>query len=231
MTTKKRKPTTNYRRPTPKKRPSKPKTPTFYVKNWSQKALQVIGALTLLIVFLFALVTLIQRENNGVQDDLTHTITQSQKEAFIRTIAPTAQRLQEQYGVLASVAIAQAMIESQFGQSQLAAEYNNLFGVKTSADDPQGIDFETQEFIDGKEVTITDRFKVYASWEESLEKHAELIYYGTSWNAQFYQAVLDGKTYQEQAQGLQSSGYATDPNYAQKIISVIEEWQLTQYDE
>ena len=76
-----------------------------------------------------------------------------------------------------------------------------------------------------------DRFKVYKSWEDSLVKHAELIFYGTSWNAKQYQAVLEAKDYQSQARGLQSSGYATDPDYADKLIAMIEEWQLTQYDQ
>lgn len=143
----------------------------------------------------------------------------------------TAQRLQKQYGVLASVSLAQAMVESDFGQSQLAANYYNLFGVKAEAGDPDGVDLETKEFVNNEWVTIVDRFKVYKSWEDSLIKHAELIFYGTSWNAKQYQAVLEAKDYQSQARGLQSSGYATDPDYAEKLIAMIEEWQLTQYDQ
>lgn len=93
------------------------------------------------------------------------------------------------------------------------------------------MDLETKEFVNNEWVTIVDRFKVYKSWEDSLIKHAELIFYGTTWNAKQYQAVLEAKDYQSQARGLQSSGYATDPDYAEKLIAVIEEWQLTQYDQ
>ena len=64
-----------------------------------------------------------------------------------------------------------------------------------------------------------------------MREHAELIYYGTSWDSEFYQDVLAGDTYQEQANGLQSAGYATDPDYADKVISMIETWELNQYDQ
>ena len=163
---------------------------------------------------------------------LTYQVIQDRsRESFVQKLVPTAQRLQKEYGVLASVSLAQAMVESDFGQSQLAANYYNLFGVKAAADDPNGVDLETKEYVNNEWVTIVDRFKVYKSWEDSLVKHAELIFYGTSWNAKQYQAVLEAKDYQSQARGLQSSGYATDPDYADKLIAMIEEWQLTQYDQ
>lgn len=201
-------------------------------KGFYRWVTQTIGKITIILILCaFGLWVAVNSMRNldGLVSDTS--VNYEQKVEFVNTVAPTAQKLQRQYGVLASVAMAQAMIESNFGQSQLAAEYYNLFGVKTDAGDPNGVDFETQEFVSEEWITITDRFKVYANWEESLTKHAELIYYGTSWNANFYQAVLDGKTYQEQAKGLQSAGYATDPDYANKIIAVIEEWNLTQYDQ
>ena len=200
------------------------------------KGYQRIGQLTVIVIFIVILVLFffkrygdersLQQQWN--QSDSLPTIN---RQAFVERLVPTAQQLHQQYGVLPSVALAQAMIESNFGTSELAANYYNLFGVKTSADDPQGIDFKTQEFVNNEWVTIVDRFKVYKSWEDSLTQHASLIFHGTTWNNQQYQAVLDGKTYQEQARGLQSSGYATDPDYADKVIAMIEEWQLTQYDQ
>lgn len=64
-----------------------------------------------------------------------------------------------------------------------------------------------------------------------MESHAILISQGTSWDATFYQAVLEGENYVEQAQGLQESGYATDPTYADKLIEMIENFDLNQYDQ
>lgn len=202
-------------------------------KQGGQKFLQTIGGLTILLLICILLITVVYNRLN--QEDRTFepdsSITHAQKQEFIHTIAPVAQKLQRQYGVLASVSMAQAMLESHYGQSQLAANYYNLFGVKTEATDPDGVDLQTQEFVNEEWVTITDRFKVYKDWEESMTKHAELIYYGTSWNPDFYQAVREGTTYKEQARGLQSAGYATDPDYADKLIAMIEEWNLIQYDQ
>ena len=64
-----------------------------------------------------------------------------------------------------------------------------------------------------------------------MEGHAILINEGTSWDPTFYQAVLNGDNYVEQANGLQESGYATDPTYADKIIEMIETYELNQYDQ
>lgn len=187
----------------------------------------VMGIGLMLVLFLTYQVI---QDRSGQPDNNTQ-IQHVSRESFVQKLVPTAQRLQKEYGVLASVSLAQAMVESDFGQSQLAANYYNLFGVKAAADDPNGVDLETKEYVNNEWVTIVDRFKVYKSWEDSLVKHAELIFYGTSWNAKQYQAVFEAKDYQSQARGLQSSGYATDPDYADKLIAMIEEWQLTQYDQ
>lgn len=194
---------------------------------------QKLGKGTLLAIGLVLILFLTYQviQDRGGQPENNNQVQHLNRESFVQKLVPTAQRLQKQYGVLASVSLAQAMVESDFGQSQLAANYYNLFGVKAEAGDPDGVDLETKEFVNNEWVTIVDRFKVYKSWEDSLIKHAELIFYGTSWNAKQYQAVLEAKDYQSQARGLQSSGYATDPDYAEKLIAVIEEWQLTQYDQ
>lgn len=208
-------------------------------KTWNTvipKFLQKIGALSIffvIFIFLSGIVlfrwieTANERHSNLMQEELT----MEQRQGFISMVAPIAQRLQRQYGVLASISMAQAALESDFGQSQLGSEYNNLYGVKTEGTDPEGVDLPTLEYIDDEWIEIVDRFKVYPSWEASMESHAVLINEGTSWDPTFYQAVLDGDNYQEQAQGLQDSGYATDPTYADKLISMIENYNLDQYDQ
>ena len=216
------------------KKSKKNKQTTPFIKKWRRfksKLLQKIGSMTIfVVVFLLLIMGLLYKmlnfsgQNDGAQ-------LQAQQEAFISQLVPTAQKLQRQYGILASVSLAQASLESNYGMSQLASDYYNLYGVKTVADDEAGIDLETQEFQDGSWLTITDRFKVYDSWEQSMTEHAHLIYYGTSWDPAFYQAVLEGETYQAQAKGLQLAGYATDPDYANKLIEMIESWDLSQYDQ
>lgn len=206
--------------------------------NWQKfidSLFQHIGKWTVIIVALLGIGLLIWRAFDTTSPQYTttrhETVTDSTKRAFVNTIAPVAQRLQRQYGVLASVSMAQAMLESNFGASSLSAEYYNLFGVKTSITDADGVDLPTKEFVNDEWITVDARFKVYSSWEESLEEHAALIYYGTSWDPDFYRGVINGTTYYEQAQALQDAGYATDPDYAHKLIEMIETWNLTQYDQ
>lgn len=150
---------------------------------------------------------------------------------FIHTIAPSAQKFQRQYGVLASISMGQAALESNFGESQLSTEFNNLYGVKADEGDTDKVLFPTLEYVEDEWIEIEDWFKVYPSWEASIEGHARLIYNGTSWDADFYQVVIDGDTYEEQASGLQEAGYATDPTYADKLVEIIEIWDLAQYDQ
>ncbi|MBZ6526871.1 glycoside hydrolase family 73 protein [Aerococcaceae bacterium DSM 111021] len=223
-----------------KKRPTRRrKSKTNYKKNWNTfktEFLQKIGILSIFFVIFTLLSGIIiyrwvetanQRHSELIQRELDY----EERLTFIETIIPISQRLQRQYGVLASISMAQAALESNFGQSQLGADYNNLYGVKTDASDPDGVDFPTLEFFDDEWIEITDRFKVYPSWEASMENHAILINEGTSWDPTFYHAVLDGDNYEEQAYALQESGYATDPIYAEKLIEMIEAYQLHQYDQ
>lgn len=210
------------------------------IRKWQRfkpKLFQKVGAMTIFLIVLLGLFAILIYKINHTQPPI-EPIEQEQtgvsrevKENFLKQIAPSAQKLQREYGVLASVSMAQAALESNFGTSQLSATYNNLFGVKTDITDGNGVNLPTLEFIDGEMVERSERFKVYSSWEESMRAHAELIYYGTSWNSEYYVAVKNGKSYQEQADGLQSAGYATDPDYATKIVEMIETWQLYNYDQ
>lgn len=206
-------------------------------KKWlSFKAnfLQRVGLITLfLLAFLFLLsffIWQIQRSHlpNGGQ---VTEIQDDHRQAFVEAIVPTAQKLQRQYGIYASVSMAQAMLESDFGQSGLAADYFNLYGVKTDASDPDGVDLVTAEFVNDEWIEIVDRFKVYPSWAASMEAHALLLVNGTTWDADFYRQVTEGTTPAAQAQGLQAAGYATDPDYAEKLITMMEQWNLYQYNQ
>ncbi|MCL0311913.1 glucosaminidase domain-containing protein [Apilactobacillus sp. TMW 2.2459] len=149
---------------------------------------------------------------------------------FINKILPSACRAQKQYNILASISIAQAILESDWGNSGLSVKYNNLYGMKADVNDSQAVKLSTKEFVNGKFITTTGRFKVYNSWEESIMSHAALLRNGTYWNRQQYQDVVNSDNYVEAAAGLQSDGYATDPSYTKKIIKIIEKYYLNQYD-
>lgn len=205
-------------------------------KKRSEKFFKSLGCLSFfLLVFLFLGLALAFRwfyfSGHQPIEDNSAAVEQALKEKFVNQLVPTAQALQREFGVFASVSLAQAMLESDFGRSQLAADHKNLYGVKTSADDPRGALYPTLEYVDDEWIEINDYFKAYPSWQDSMREHALLMINGTTWNPDQYQSVLAANTYQEQAHALQESGYATDPGYGEKLITMIEDWQLYQYDQ
>lgn len=148
---------------------------------------------------------------------------------FIMEIAPIAQKMQEEYQILPSIIMSQAILESNSGQSELGRTYNNLFGIKAYGDENQ-VTLSTQEFMDGKWYELNGTFRVYSNWAESIDDHTQLFVHGVTWDKDLYRPVIEAKTYQEAAVALQEAGYATDPKYSEKIISVIELYELHKYD-
>lgn len=153
----------------------------------------------------------------------------AKKKAFIKRLMPTAQTMQKQYGVLTSITLAQAILESDWGTSTLAKDYHNLFGIKGT--DPATTKvLRTKEYVNDKWITVDGRFRVYSDDAASIRDHALLFVNGTDWNPQQYATVRAAKDYKTAASALQTDGYATDPDYPQKLIHLIEAWNLTQYD-
>lgn len=87
----------------------------------------------------------------------------------------------------------------------------------------------TKEYVNGQWIVVRARFAIYQSWRELVNIQHLLFVDGTSWIL-YYQAVLSADNYVEAAQALQQRGYATDPNYAQKLISLIKTYNLDKYD-
>ncbi|MCI1700304.1 glycoside hydrolase family 73 protein [Liquorilactobacillus nagelii] len=156
-------------------------------------------------------------------------ISDQQKRQFIEKILPAAQQQQRENHILTSITLAQAALESDWGQSELASKYHNLFGIKNTQSSAKLL--TTGEYVNGQWITVTARFAVYQNWNESIAAHSKLFTNGTDWDRQHYQAVLAAKNYQQAAQALQQHGYATDPSYAQKLIELIQEYQLNKYDQ
>lgn len=149
-------------------------------------------------------------------------ITEEQQ-TFIDEIASEAKKLQQQTHLFASITIAQAILESDWGRSDLALEANNLFGIKGSHNDQSSV-MPTDEYINGQRITVDDAFKKYETIQASLADHLAFLE-GAS-----YQPIKTSKNYREAARALQNGGYATDPDYATKLIALIEEFDLSKYD-
>lgn len=151
------------------------------------------------------------------------------KKDFIKLIGPIAQKVDRDYKLLPSITIAQACLESDYGRSDLARKYHNLFGVK-SADENTSVKLKTKEFVNNKWIEIVASFQIYDSYESSIAAHARLFQVGTTWNPNQYAHVNAATDYKSQAKALVTDGYATDPDYSTKLISLIQEFSLDQYD-
>lgn len=123
--------------------------------------------------------------------------------------------------ILASLTIAQAILESGWGTSKLARNSNNLFGIKG-----KGKDYKTFEYINGKRVDIVDSFKVYPDWETSVADHSALFS-----RLSRYQNLIGERDYKKACKKVQEDGYATAPDYADVLIGIIEKYKLHLYDE
>lgn len=147
---------------------------------------------------------------------------------FITQIANSIK--DQKLNVLPSVTIAQAMLESNWGKSDLVINGKNLFGIKSSKDWKGEIyTKQTKEQDSSKTYTITANFRKYKSWLESIQDH-DKFFVSTPWRIQNYQRVLKSTNYKEQAQALQACGYATDREYANKLINLIEKYNLQEFD-
>jgi flagellum-specific peptidoglycan hydrolase FlgJ len=153
-------------------------------------------------------------------------------ETFILKVGRTAQLVAQENDIYGSVMIAQAILESGNGNSQLAqAPYYNLFGIKGSYKG-QSVSFATQEdFGNGNLYTTQANFRSYRSYKASLEDYALLLKEGLVNNHDFYSGSWKSNTtdYKQATKNLQGK-YATDSRYAEKLNALIETYDLTEYD-
>lgn len=150
---------------------------------------------------------------------MTYTI-----EKFLEIIKEMAIDDMKKTGVLASLTIAQALLESQYGNSGLTKSANNLFGIKGEYKG-QSITLPTAEYENGMRKIIQAKFRKYPSWEASLEDHSNFLK-----QYKRYTKVLSAKDYKKACHAIEAAGYATDPQYAEKLINLIERYKLYAYD-
>ncbi|WED57287.1 SH3 domain-containing protein [Fructilactobacillus sanfranciscensis] len=140
---------------------------------------------------------------------------------FINQLAPGAQNTWNEYGVLPSVSMAQAIVESAWGKS---APGNNLYGIKGDYNGNYTMQ-STKEYYNGHYVTIQDKFRAYPDLATSVEDHGNFLAVNPR-----YSNLLYSKDYAYVCQMLQADGYATNPNYANTLISIISYNNLNRFD-
>lgn len=151
------------------------------------------------------------------------------QQEFLDKAIPAATTASSKYGTYTSVMLAQATVESAWGQSGLAQEpNNNLFGIKGSYNG-QSVNMNTGEYGNGGYYTTNAGFRKYPSYTESFEDNGALLrnqmgnYYSGTW-------VENSNNYAQATQNGLQGKYATDPNYAKTLNSVIATNGFDKYD-
>lgn len=143
---------------------------------------------------------------------------------FIESIKGYAIDLYNEYGILPSITISQAVLESGGGTSGLASGANNLFGIKGTGS-AGSVSMKTKEYNNGAFYSTNANFASYSSVADSIAAYGALI--GTK---ERYSGVRAADNYSDALTALGSSGYATDPTYTTKLKSIIEDNNLALYD-
>jgi len=143
------------------------------------------------------------------------------RQQFLASIKPWASEAADKLGVSPELVVAHAALESGWGRQPLrkgGIDTNNLFGIKATADwKGKVVEATTTEYVNGKAQTKVERFRAYDSYADSFKDYARLI---TS-NPRYEKVLASAGDASAFAQGLQKAGYATDPQYANKLTSII----------
>ena len=159
----------------------------------------------------------------------------------IAKVGPLYTADQKKSGILASVSMAQFILESGYGKSELAQGANNCFGMKKSLSGNSwvgstwdGVSVYTkktqEQNADGSYVTITADFRRYGCVEDSIADHSAYLLGAKNGSKLRYDGLKGCSDYRKAVQIIKNGGYATSLTYVDKLCSIIERWKLTQYD-
>lgn len=159
---------------------------------------------------------------------------------FVELIGPLAAADYKESGILASITAAQACLESGYGSTDLAQNANNLFGMKETL---SGNTWDSvwdgtsvyrkktaEQDKNGNVYYVWANFRKYPSIQDSIRDHSLYLTQARNGSALRYAGLVGCQDYRRAAQIIKDGGYATDVQYVSKICSLIERWNLTQYD-
>lgn len=150
----------------------------------------------------------------------------AEQKNYIEMVGTIASTDMKNSGVLASLTLAQSIIEGAWGKSELAKVANALFGIKATKDwKGKTVTKKTTEYVDGKKVQVDAEFRAYDTWEDSVKDHSAFLK-----KYKRYAKVIGETDYKAACKEIAAAGYATDPGYAEKLIEIIETYELHKYD-
>lgn len=168
----------------------------------------------------------VQQDNKEVQGETARARFANRSiksDSFISRMMTPAIEASQKSGIPHQLIIAQAALESGWGNREILTQEgkpsHNLFGIKATGNwKGKTTEIITTEYVNGKAQKVKAAFRVYESYSHALEDYASLL----SRNPR-YQNVVRASSLEGAAHALQSGGYATDPKYAKKLISVIQQ--------
>tara|TARA_B110000211_G_scaffold101764_1_gene118436 strand:- start:341 stop:1306 length:966 start_codon:yes stop_codon:yes gene_type:complete len=153
-------------------------------------------------------------EPTQAQSQRRQSTTYANKEEFLAAMTPVAKEVAADLGVSPRIVLAQAALETGWGSK---VKGNNFFGIKSHGEDG-GLDVVTHEILNGKKVKISDSFRQYNSPEDSVHSYGKFL----KANSRYKHFLRAGAENEDAAlSALQTSGYATDPQYIYKLATII----------
>ncbi len=149
---------------------------------------------------------------------------------YISRYKNVAVREMHRMGIPASITLAQAILESNGGESELAQQANNHFGIKCGANWGGKTYLKIDDDTAADSIPVMSCFRKYGKAEESFYDHSEFFCDPAKHGRYSSLFLLDQTDYKNWARGLESAGYATSKGYAEKLINLIERYSLFQYD-
>ena len=176
--------------------------------------------------------------SSGLQATILANLTEKE---VVEKIGPLCTNDQKKSGILASVSMAQFILESGYGKTDLAQNANNCFGMKKtlSGNTWSGSTWDgvsvytktTKECYDGSNfVDVKADFRKYPCVEKSIADHSAYLLGAKNGDEYRYEGLKGCTDYRKSIQIIKDGGYATDPGYVDKICGIIERWELTKYD-
>ncbi|MGF6957564.1 flagellar assembly peptidoglycan hydrolase FlgJ [Paraburkholderia youngii] len=144
-------------------------------------------------------------------------------DAFVDKLAAPAQAASAATGIPARFIIGQAALESGWGKSEIkkadGSTSHNVFGIKAGNDwTGKTVSTVTTEYVNGKPHRTVEKFRAYDSYEEAMTDYASLL----KNNPRYAQVINSSRDVNGFANGMQRAGYATDPHYAKKLLSIMQ---------
>lgn len=198
----------------------------------NKELIQSLGLILVLSFFIGGIYTIYENKNYEKKIAKIESFNiEKEKIEFIKDIEKEAERSYKKYGLLPSITISQAILESGWGQSELTKISNNLFGIKADKRwKGENVEVITSENYSDE---VKAKFRKYDSLDDSIRDHAKFLKENSRYTEH---GLFEGKDYKSQAQALEDAGYSTKKNkqgeaiYADMLIDLIERYNLNLID-